>query len=72
MDIDGIRTFLSIAQLGGFTRAAGQLHRSQPAISRRIGLMEQELGAPLLERVRGGVKPIGRRAARSCRSRKPR
>lgn len=56
MDIESIRTFLSIAQLGGFTRAAGQLHRSQPAISRRIGLIEQELGASLLERVRGGVR----------------
>jgi DNA-binding transcriptional LysR family regulator len=56
MDIDEIRTFVSIAQLGGFTRAAGRLNRSQPAISRRIGLIEQELGAPLLERVRGGVK----------------
>lgn len=56
MDIESIRTFLSIAQLGGFTRAAGQLHRSQPAISRRIGMIEQELGAPLLERVRGGVR----------------
>jgi DNA-binding transcriptional LysR family regulator len=56
MDIDEIRTFVVIAQLGGFTRAAGQLHRSQPAISRRMGLIEQELGVPLLERVRGGVK----------------
>jgi DNA-binding transcriptional LysR family regulator len=56
MDIESIRTFLSIAQLGGFTRAAGQLHRSQPAISRRLGLIEQELGAPLLERVRGDVR----------------
>jgi DNA-binding transcriptional LysR family regulator len=56
MDIDEIRTFVSIARFGGFTRAAGQLNRSQPAISRRIGLIEQDLGAPLLERVRGGVK----------------
>lgn len=56
MDIEEIRTFVAIAQLGGFTRAAGQLHRSQPAISRRIGLLEQELGTPLLERERGGVK----------------
>src|ERR1700730_5635869 len=55
MDIDEIRTFVSIAQLGGFTRAADRLHRSQPAISRRIGLIEQELGAPLLERVHGGA-----------------
>src|ERR1043165_6000485 len=56
MDIDGIRTFLSIAKLGGFTLAARELHRSQPAISRRVGLIEQELGTPLLERVRDGVR----------------
>lgn len=56
MDIDEIRTFVSIAQLGGFTRAAGHLHRSQPAISRRIALLEQELGVPLLERERGGIR----------------
>lgn len=56
MDIPSIRTFLSIAQLGGFSRAAGQLHRSQPAISRRVQLIEAELGATLLERVRGGVR----------------
>ena len=55
MDVDEIRTFVSIARLGGFTRAAGQLHRSQPAISRRIGLIERELGVPLLERERGGA-----------------
>jgi DNA-binding transcriptional LysR family regulator len=53
MDIDGIRTFVAIAELGGFTRAGGRLHRSQPAISRRLSLLEQELGAPLVERVRG-------------------
>src|SRR5436853_2939211 len=55
MDIDEIRSFVTIAELRGFTRAADRLHRSQPAISRRIGLIEQELGAPLLERVRGRV-----------------
>jgi DNA-binding transcriptional LysR family regulator len=56
VDIDSMQTFVAIAQLGGFTRAAGRLHRSQPAISRRIGLLEQELGAPLLERMRGAVQ----------------
>jgi len=55
MDIDEINTFVAIAQLGGFTRAGDRLHRSQPAISRRISLLEQELGAPLLERSRGRV-----------------
>ena len=56
MDIDGIQTFLTIAEVGGFTRAGRRLHRSQPAISRRLGLLEQELGAPLFERLRGRTR----------------
>jgi len=56
VDIDEIRTFLAIAETGGFSRAAQRLHRSQPAISRRVGLLEQELGAPLFERIRGRAR----------------
>jgi len=59
MDIDEIRAFVAVAQLGGFTRAADRLHRSQPAISRRVSLIEEELGAPLFERVRGRVALTG-------------
>ena len=44
MDIDEVRTFLAIAETGGFTRAGQRLHRSQPAISRRLDLLEHELG----------------------------
>jgi DNA-binding transcriptional LysR family regulator len=56
MEFDEIQTFLTIAELGGFTRAAQRLHRSQPAISRRLGILEQELGAPLFERLRGRAR----------------
>jgi DNA-binding transcriptional LysR family regulator len=55
MNLHDLETFVSIARLGGVTRAAGQLHRSQPAITRRIKLLEDHLGAPLLERGRSGV-----------------
>jgi DNA-binding transcriptional LysR family regulator len=55
MNLHDLETFVSIARLGGVTRAAGQLHRSQPAITRRIKLLEGQLGAPLLERGRGGA-----------------
>ncbi len=55
MNLHELQTFVSIARLGGVTRAAGQLHRSQPAITRRIKLLEDQLGAPLLERGRGGT-----------------
>src|SRR5262245_42164754 len=55
MDLDEIRTFVTIARLGGFGRAARVLHRSQPAISRRIELLEDELGTSLFERLRRGT-----------------
>jgi DNA-binding transcriptional LysR family regulator len=56
MDIDGLQTFVAIAELGSFTRAAARLYRSQPAISRRLGLLEQELGVPLFDRLRGRAR----------------
>jgi DNA-binding transcriptional LysR family regulator len=56
MDIDEVRTFLAIAETGGFTRAGHRLHRSQPAISRRIDQLEHELGAALFERMRGRAR----------------
>lgn len=55
MDVDALRTFITIHRAGGVTRAAAALFRSQPAVSRRLGLLEKQLGIPLFERVTGGV-----------------
>jgi DNA-binding transcriptional LysR family regulator len=55
VDSEALRTFLAIHRAGGFSHAARVLHRSQPAISRRIALLEHELGAPLFERAAGGA-----------------
>jgi len=55
MELSHVEAFLAIVRGGGFTRAASSLHLSQPAISRRIHLLERELGAPLFERIRSGV-----------------
>jgi DNA-binding transcriptional LysR family regulator len=55
MELDHVEAFVAIVRRGGFTRAAGSLHLSQPAISRRLHLLEGELGAPLFERIRSGV-----------------
>jgi DNA-binding transcriptional LysR family regulator len=55
VDLDEIRTFVAIARVRSFSHAAETLARSQPAISRRIDLLEQELGAPLFERLRTGA-----------------
>lgn len=53
MDSDALNTFLTVHRRGGISSAAKVLHRSQPAISRRIALLEQELGVPLFERIAG-------------------
>ncbi len=53
MDSDALNTFLMVHRRGGISNAAKALHRSQPAISRRIALMEEELGVPLFERIAG-------------------
>ena len=56
MNIHDIETFVAIAELGGFTRASHRLHRTQPAISRRLGLLERELGALMFERIRDNAR----------------
>lgn len=55
MELDQVEAFVAIVQSGGFTRASATLHLSQPAVSRRVRLLEQEVGAPLFERLRRGV-----------------
>ena len=55
MELDHVEAFVAIVRRGGFTRASPGLHLSQPAISRRIHLLEGELGAPLFERIRSGA-----------------
>jgi DNA-binding transcriptional LysR family regulator len=55
MELDHVEAFVAIVRSGGFTRTSSSLHLSQPAISRRIQLLEHELGAPLFERMRTGV-----------------
>lgn len=56
MNIEEIETFIAIAELGGFTRAGQRLHRTQPAISRRLDLLEHALDEKLFERIRGNVR----------------
>jgi len=55
VELDQVEAFVAIVRGGGFTRAAALLHLSQPAVSRRLELLERELGAPLFERTPKGV-----------------
>ncbi|MCP5157164.1 MAG: LysR family transcriptional regulator [Ectothiorhodospiraceae bacterium] len=55
MDLDRVRSLVTVAQHGVITEAASALGLTQPALSRRIQQLEAEFGAPLLERSRKGV-----------------
>lgn len=50
MELEQLRHFLKVAELASFTRAAEQLGMSQPALSRSVARLEEELGRPLFER----------------------
>jgi DNA-binding transcriptional LysR family regulator len=50
MDLHKLRIFTTIARLGSFTRAAGQLHMTQPTVSQQLALLEEQIGVPLIER----------------------
>lgn len=51
-----LRQFEKVAGAGSIARAAAQLRVAQPALSRQIKRLEREVGAPLFERERRGVR----------------
>src|SRR6201998_1333632 len=55
MDFDQLETFLEVARLSSFSRAAEKRFRTQPAISSQIRALEEEVGAKLLDRSGGKV-----------------
>ncbi|MBM4131680.1 LysR family transcriptional regulator, partial [bacterium] len=46
-----LRTFRAVARLDSFSRAAAELHLTQPAVSAQIAALEKALGARLFDRV---------------------
>jgi DNA-binding transcriptional LysR family regulator len=62
VDFDGLQAFVTIAELGGFGKAAETLHLTQTALTRRLQKLEAYLGLQLLERStrRVSLTPVGR------------
>lgn len=56
MDLRNLKTFISVAELASFTRAAEQLGFSQSTVSFQIKHLERELGIRLFERTRHAMK----------------
>jgi DNA-binding transcriptional LysR family regulator len=50
LDLELLRSFVSVADTGGFTRAGERVHKTQSTVSQQIKRLEDTLGYPLLHR----------------------
>jgi DNA-binding transcriptional LysR family regulator len=57
LDLDLLRSFVSVVDAGGFTRAAERVHRTQSTVSQQIKRLEADFGRPLLHRHGKRVTP---------------
>jgi len=49
-DLDLLRSFVSVVDAGGFTRAGERVHRTQSTVSQQVKRLEDDIGKPLLNR----------------------
>jgi DNA-binding transcriptional LysR family regulator len=57
LDLDLLRSFVSVVDAGGFTRAGERVHRTQSTVSQQIKRLEEDIGQPLLIRNGKDVTP---------------
>lgn len=57
LDLDLLRSFVSVVDAGGFTRAGERVHRTQSTVSQQIRRLEEDFGRPLLLRSGKQVLP---------------
>lgn len=57
MRIEQLRSFIATYETASFTAAAEQLYTSQPAVSRHVAQLEEELGGPLFIRTTRHIAP---------------
>ena len=56
MDLDALRTLITLSELKNFTKTAGQQHIVQSTVTSRIKMLEKELGQELFRRTRQHVE----------------
>ncbi len=59
MDLKQLRALVTVADTGNVTRASTLLHLVQPAVSRQLKLLEEDVGTALFERGRSGMALTG-------------
>jgi LysR family nitrogen assimilation transcriptional regulator len=57
VDLRQLKALVTVVETGSVTRAAELLHLVQPAVTRQIRALEHELGVPLFDRTRQGMRP---------------
>jgi DNA-binding transcriptional LysR family regulator len=57
LDLELLRSFVSVVDAGGFTRAGERVHRTQSTVSQQIKRLEDDVGQPLLNRSGKDVTP---------------
>src|SRR4051794_6925668 len=57
LDLELLRSFVSVIDAGGFTRAGERVHRTQSTVSQQIKRLEEDVGQPLLNRNGKDVTP---------------
>jgi DNA-binding transcriptional LysR family regulator len=57
LDLELLRSFVSVVDAGGFTRAGERVHRTQSTVSQQIKRLEDDIGRPLLNRSGRQVVP---------------
>src|ERR1044072_9176756 len=56
VDLDGVRTFVAVADAGQFQEAAAELSITQQAVSKRVAAMESDVGVRLFDRTQRGAR----------------
>jgi DNA-binding transcriptional LysR family regulator len=66
VNLDLLRTFLTVHRVGSLTKAAAYLGLSQPTVTVQVRTLEEKLGKQLFVRRAGGVTPTGVAVSSGC------